>query len=114
MKEEEKQKSEQAETIVEKVLSIEKEADEIIANARAKEKEISDKTTASIEALRKETDARISSEIARLNADVNRRVAEEKEALDKMCKETLEQITSIPPALLESCAKEIVLKILAG
>ena len=114
MSESEKQDDNQSQTIVERVLAIEREADEIVAKAKAQESGIAAGVGKYVEALRKETDAKIREELKRLSTEIETRVKEEKDALEKARRETVLQISTISPNLLEGCAREAVSRILYG
>jgi F0F1-type ATP synthase membrane subunit b/b' len=110
----EKQDDDQSQTIVERVLAIEREADEIVARAKAQESSIAANVEKYVETLRKETDTKIQEELKRLSSEIETRVAEEKEALERARQETITQITGISQDSLESCARDVVSRILEG
>lgn len=110
----EEQKSGQSQTIVERVLAIEREADEIAVKVKAQEGNIAASLEKYIEALRRETDTGIREELNRLSAEIETRVRGEKEALEKAREEALRRISGISQDLLQSCAREVVSRILHG
>jgi len=109
----ENQQENQAQDIVHRVLAIEKEADELVAKAKAQESNIAADIQKYLKTLHRETDTRIEQELERLSAQIENRAQEEKEALEKERRETITRIGGISQETLESCASEVVLRILS-